>query len=53
MGTAKFSRPYRISSSTTEETIWLSMSWHTLPTIWEMSVRLVSTVSFPSMVTEP
>ena len=52
-GTAKFSRPKRISSSTLPVTIWLSMSWQTLPTRAEMSVRLTSQVSSPSTSTLP
>ena len=52
-GTPKFSSPKSTSSSTTDDTIWLSMSWQTLPAMREMSVRLVSTVSHPSMSTDP
>ncbi len=52
-GTPKFSRPKSISSSTTEATIWVSMSCRTLPTICEMSVRLTSQVSWPSTSAAP
>ena len=52
-GTPKFSMPKSISSSTTEATIWVSMSCRTLPTTCEMSVRLTSQVSHPSTRTAP
>jgi hypothetical protein len=46
-GTPKFSRPKSISSSTTDATIWVSMSCSTLPTMREMSVSVTSQVSLP------
>ena len=52
-GTPKFSRPYRISSSTTDVTNWLSTSWQTLPTSRDTSVSATSQVSSPSTTTEP
>ena len=52
-GTPKFSRPYSTSSSTTDDTICESMSWHTLPTRRLMSVKDASHVSIPSMITLP
>ena len=52
-GTPKFSMPYSTSSSTTDDTICESMSWHTLPTRRLMSVNDASHVSNPSMVTLP
>ena len=52
-GTPKFSRPKSSSSSTTEATIWASMSWLMLPTTREMSVSVTSQVSRPSTVTGP
>ena len=52
-GTPKFSSPKSISSSTTEATIWASMSCRTLPTMREMSVRVTSQVSLPSMSVAP
>ncbi len=52
-GTPKFSRPKSISSSTTEATICASMSCSTLPTTPEMSVRLMSQVSWPATSVAP
>ena len=52
-GTPKFSRPNRISSSTTDATIWASMSWLTLATVRDMSVSDTSQVSDPAIRTAP
>ena len=45
--------PKSSSSSTTEATIWASMSWLTLPTTRETSVSVTSQVSCPSTITAP
>ena len=52
-GTPKFSSPKSISSSTTEATICVSMSCNTLPTTWEISVKVTAQVSLPSTRTLP
>ncbi len=50
---AEVLKPYSTSSSTTDDTICESTSWHTLPTRRLMSVNDASHVSNPSMITLP